>query len=454
MCGKVLHYFWLPGFLIHFSLSSFMKRVTYQLAVPVVLLVLSVILIWQWAGLASYMSKEKELHALLTILPALPYLLFAVLIVMGWRYNNAGLIFASLVLGGGYFAFSLSAGHGQPSLLRHGVAFLLPLNLLASSHHGKRRILTPFGAWWGGFVLLELAAVLFFTLPLTEGDAGAWAALGRELPSFAAWHAAQVGTLTAFLESRALVGLQSIATPILLAYLLPLAWLAYRFSRQLDIALAGYVGALGAVLLSLLADDGAGGLMICFSMAGIILLITTIEASFSMAYLDDLTGLPGRRSLNELMVNLGRTYAIAMLDIDHFKKFNDTYGHKTGDDVLKMVATIFGRIRGNAKAFRYGGEEFTAVFPGKTAEEAYPYLEKVRRDIEESGFVVRSKTRKKKSPDNRGTDQTEKKTVNVTISIGAATSSKELDSPEKVIKAADAILYKAKKAGRNRVKVE
>lgn len=431
-----------------------MKRVTYHLAVPVVLLLLSVILIWQWAGLASYMSKEKELHALLTILPTLPYLLFAVLIVMGWRYNNAGLIFAALVLGGGYFAFSLAAGPGQATPLQRGIAFLLPLNLLVSSFHGKRRIFTPFGACWAGFVLLQLAALLVFSLPLQYADAGPWLAFSKGLPQVAADHAALAATLAAFLESRSLVGLQSIATPILLAYLLPLAWLAYRFSRRLDIALAGYVGALGAVLLSLLADDGASGLMICFSTAGIIMLITTIEASFSMAYLDDLTGLPGRRSLNELMVNLGKTYAIAMLDIDHFKKFNDTYGHKTGDDVLKMVATIFGRIRGNAKAFRYGGEEFTAVFPGKTAEEAYPYLEKVRRDIEESGFVVRSKTRKKKSPDNRGTDQTEKKTVNVTISIGVATSSKALDSPEKVIKAADAILYKAKKAGRNRVKIE
>jgi diguanylate cyclase (GGDEF)-like protein len=208
-----------------------------------------------------------------------------------------------------------------------------------------------------------------------------------------------------------------------------------------------------AALLSLLADTSISGLMICFSTAGIIMLITTIEASFSMAYLDDLTGLPGRRSLNELMLNLGKTYAIAMLDIDHFKKFNDTYGHKTGDDVLKMVAGVFAQVRGNAKTFRYGGEEFTAVFPGKTAAEAQPYLEKVRLDIEESGFVVRSKARKKKSPENRGKDQEIKKTVSVTISIGVATSSKELDSPEKVIKAADAILYKAKKAGRNCVKV-
>jgi diguanylate cyclase (GGDEF)-like protein len=74
-------------------------------------------------------------------------------------------------------------------------------------------------------------------------------------------------------------------------------------------------------------------------------------------YIDELTGLQGRRSLNETLYNLGRKYAIAMIDVDHFKKFNDTYGHKTGDQVLKMIAYKLERISGGAKTFRYGGEE-------------------------------------------------------------------------------------------------
>ncbi len=430
-----------------------MKRITYQLAVPVVFLILSVILIWQWAALAQYMSKGKELHALLTILPALPYLLFSVLIVMGWRYNNGGLIFSSLVLACCYFAFAIFSAGPPNSPVVLVTAFLLPLNLFFSSYQAKRRIFTPFGALWAGVILVQVVVVLFISAPLQFKGAGIWLGLSKGMPQFAALHTAFAQKIVAFLESSALFNLQAVSTPIMLAYLLPFVLLAYRFSRNLDIALAGYMGTLVAVLLTLLTDNSASGLMICFSTAGIIMLITIIEASFSMAYLDDLTGLRGRRSLNEVMVNLGKTYAIAMLDIDHFKKFNDTYGHKTGDDVLKMVASVFSKIRGNAKTFRYGGEEFTAVFPGKTAEEAQPYLEKIRRDIEASGFVVRSKTRKKKSEENRGKNEEKKKTVNVTISIGVATSSKELDSPEKVIKAADTILYKAKKAGRNCVKV-
>ncbi len=430
-----------------------MKRISYQLAIPVVLLILSVVLIWQWAGLASYMSKEEELHALLTILPALPYLLFSVLIVMGWRYNNAGLIFSSLVLGGCYFVFALFPGDLQGTPVVVAASFLLPLNLLFSSYNAKRRIFTPFGAIWAALILVQVCLVLLISAPLHYQSFAPWLWLSQGLPEFAASHTMFSQKILLLLESRALFDLQAISTPIIVAYLLPLVLLIYRFCRNLDIALAGYMGTLVALLLSLLADKSGSGLMICFSTAGIIMLITTIEASFSMAYLDDLTGLKGRRSLNELMLNLGKTYAIAMLDIDHFKKFNDTYGHKTGDDVLKMVATVFSKIRGNAKTFRYGGEEFTAVFAGKTAEEAQPYLEQIRRDIEASGFVVRSKTRRKKSAKNRGKNRDDKKTVSVTISIGVATSSKRLDTPEKVIKSADAILYKAKKAGRNCVKI-
>ncbi|MEN8258356.1 MAG: GGDEF domain-containing protein [Thermodesulfobacteriota bacterium] len=430
-----------------------MKRISYQLAVPVLLLILSVVLIWQWSGLASYMSKEEELHALLTILPALPYLLFSLLVVIGWRYNNAGLIFSCLVLGFGYFVFALKPAALQDTPLALMASFLLPFNLLFSSFYAKKRIFTPFGAIWAGLIVLQVCLVLLICAPLQYELSSPWRWLSRSMPGFAAIHGAASQKILAFLASQVVFNLQAISTTIFLAYLLPFILLGYRFLRNLDIALTGYMGTLVALLLALVADNSVSGLMICFSTAGIIMLITTIEASYSMAYLDELTGLRGRRSLNELMLNLGKTYAIAMLDIDHFKKFNDTYGHKTGDDVLKMVATVFSKIRGNAKTFRYGGEEFTAVFPGKTAEEAQPYLEKIRRDIEESGFVVRSKTRKKKSAENRGKDTETKKTVSVTISIGAATSSKKLDSPEKVIKAADAILYKAKKAGRNRVKI-
>src|SRR5438270_12939913 len=113
-----------------------------------------------------------------------------------------------------------------------------------------------------------------------------------------------------------------------------------------------------------------------------------------MAYLDELTQLPSRRSLNEALLKLGETYSIAMLDVDHFKKFNDSYGHESGDQALRLVASRLARIAGGGKAYRYGGEEFAVVFPGKPAEDVFIYLDRMRKIIEQSTFTVRGKDRR------------------------------------------------------------
>ena len=91
-----------------------------------------------------------------------------------------------------------------------------------------------------------------------------------------------------------------------------------------------------------------------------------------------------------------------MIDVDYFKKFNDTFGHKTGDQVLKMIASRLGKISGGAKTFRYGGEEFTAIFAGKAVEEAISHIEDFREAIGSTPFVVRDcKRRRKKKNDCR-----------------------------------------------------
>ena len=92
--------------------------------------------------------------------------------------------------------------------------------------------------------------------------------------------------------------------------------------------------------------------------------IAVLQDTFRMAFRDELTGIPSRRALNERLAALGNRYTIAMLDVDHFKNFNDTYGHDLGDQVLKMVAAHIAGVGGGGKAFRYGGEEFTVLFPG------------------------------------------------------------------------------------------
>jgi diguanylate cyclase (GGDEF)-like protein len=181
---------------------------------------------------------------------------------------------------------------------------------------------------------------------------------------------------------------------------------------------------------------------------------------YNMAYLDELTGLPQRRALNEQMSALGRNYTLAMLDVDHFKKFNDTHGHDIGDQVLQMVASQIKKVTGGGKAFRYGGEEFTVVFPGKDIEEAEFHLEKVRAAIEGYEMVIRQQERSedtdKASKGNRkkGSFRRADQKVSVTISIGVASRQLRHESPEDVLKFADEALYKAKGGGRNRVSLE
>ena len=173
-----------------------------------------------------------------------------------------------------------------------------------------------------------------------------------------------------------------------------------------------------------------------------------------MAFRDELTGLPGRRALNERLQRLGRSYVIAMADVDHFKKFNDTHGHDVGDQVLRLVAAQLRKIGGGGKAYRYGGEEFTLVFPGKTLEECLPHLEVIRQAIETYRIQLRDKQQRPQD-DKQGRARragSAASQVSVTVSMGVAERGLEQRSPEEVLKAADQALYNAKGAGRNCVR--
>ena len=237
--------------------------------------------------------------------------------------------------------------------------------------------------------------------------------------------------------------------PALLAMAIALAITLYQALRQRN---AMENGLFWAVLLCGYAMLGAHGHDLRLGLlasAIVILVIAVIELSYTMAFRDELTGLPGRRALNQSLLKLGGRYTIAMLDVDHFKKFNDRFGHDVGDEVLKMVAAKMGRISGGGKPYRYGGEEFTAVFAGKSVDDALPYLEQLREAIATADFTVRSSKRPKhkpQTPTSRGNQR-----VRITISIGAAERVADARDPQAVLKAADKALYRAKKAGRNRV---
>lgn len=209
-------------------------------------------------------------------------------------------------------------------------------------------------------------------------------------------------------------------------------------------AFAGWTFGLGPQSLS-----DTGFRLLCL-LAGLPSLATVVEHSFRLAYIDELTEIPGRRALVESMQDPEQVFTLAMLDVDHFKKFNDTHGHEVGDHVLRMVAARLATVGDGGTAYRYGGEEFTVVFPGKTAEEVTPELERLRELVENSPMVLRSDDRPKKKPKKPTRSKKKKPSVHVTISVGAATR-RNNERWDRVMKRADQALYKAKEEGRNRV---
>jgi len=136
-----------------------------------------------------------------------------------------------------------------------------------------------------------------------------------------------------------------------------------------------------------------------------------------------------------------------MVDIDFFKKFNDTFGHDIGDEVLKMVAQELSCVKNKGKVYRYGGEEFIILFVRKSKEDCMMALEEVRERIFRRGFVIRNKNRPEKPPTKIKKTSNSKK-ERLSVSIGASSSSKGKD-PYEILKLADNALYKAKESGRN-----
>lgn len=168
-----------------------------------------------------------------------------------------------------------------------------------------------------------------------------------------------------------------------------------------------------------------------------------LDHSLELAVTDQLTGLHNRRymvgqlgALVTRAVRGGEPVAAMMIDIDHFKQINDTFGHDVGDEVLREFAV---RLASNVRAIdlpcRYGGEEFTVIMPDTRIEDAERIAERIRTHVAGSPFRVAGGT----------------ELLTATISIGVAATLDETDTPEALLKRADSAVYEAKASGRNRV---
>lgn len=390
--------------------------------------------------------------------PGLMFLFYAAVVaglLLAWRFHSSRVFFALLLLllaREGTILFSAGrlplpgplTGSGYVAV--QAVAVLVPLNFVLLSLLRER----GFGFSHTGplFLLLFVQATAVFAIcraqPITTA-----------LPTHGPRHAAAA----------------SVLLPNYILWILAAAGvtLFVRFLFLRKPVESGFLWALITFYLSLHFSSQARVALAYSATAALILAVSIVETSYFLTYHDELTTLPSRRALNDALLRLQVPYGIAMVDIDHFKQFNDQHGHDTGDQVLRLVAAKLARVSGGGEAYRCGGEEFTVLFRGKTMADVVPHLEQLRLSIDAARFRPRGIDRRQapRGADRRTTRPRARGpaghavrrlaqvdgpgALSVTVSIGVAVSTQENLDPHRIMDAADKALYRAKANGRNRV---
>ncbi|MCV6590153.1 MAG: GGDEF domain-containing protein [Marinobacterium sp.] len=387
-------------------------------------------------GPAGSLAKEYQ-----TVISLLPYLLTLLACLLGYGFNRSHVVLGALNLCCAYLliktGLQTSLNEAHTYVLFVLLSLLLPIHIGLIAIYRERGLLTPYG-------IFRITIILSSYLTL-----------------YLAWQNHKLGYMLADLPMFTLemmfpqLYLSQAATFVFALALLPASasFLIRRTHTEASILTSLLTCGL---LIAWFDTPVISALFICASL--IALCLSVMQTSHDMAYLDELTGIPARRALMAKFDTLGRRYSVAMMDVDHFKKFNDTYGHDIGDQVLKMVAVQIDKVSGGGKAFRYGGEEFTVIFAGKSEHECMVYLEEVRERIASYPMRIRNQSRPKDNTkgQRQRRNRADPETVHVTISIGVADSisvAEKVDShpgPMDVVKVADQALYAAKESGRNR----
>ncbi len=399
------------------------SRIAYPLLIPTLLLALAI-----WLRPTIALIPDPFLN----LLNYLPYVLLMITTLLCLQFNQVRSLLVAIIIGFSNLVIQIylqdSIQESSPLIIFFLLSTLLPLLLASISWFPERGVITPH----------SLILLLLISLPV--------------LLAVYLYH--NPNLLTSSLELYNVRGWEFSVLPpvaftiyiILFFHQLLRLWLLQQpFDSTISVILA-------ALMVNFIFFDKPLMSMTVFSTIQLILIWTVLKQSHDMAYRDELTGLAGRRALNEALKSPGRKYVLAMVDIDHFKKFNDKYGHDIGDDVLKVVANKIAQVTGGGRAFRYGGEEFTVLFKGKELASCIPHLEAVREEIAQYAMLIRETSKRPKTrKEGKILRGKRKKTrpVKVTISIGVANKPQQFTSPEMVLIAADKALYKAKKAGRN-----
>lgn len=375
------------------------------------------------SAVAVYFSSSFHfIEDFLKVTPQIIIAIFGLSFFICLRFNKSRVFFILVLLLLWFYKSKLSFIAAIPN---NEFMFLISLNVLYIVLSKERGMISVHGAKKAVIILFQIALIFFFTVYQPHYYVGSYNSFVRTVHS--------VINMQFYLLPFILIGASAIKNII--------------FDKSYEVS--AVIGVFAALLLmtsfGIVLSELNVIVAFAFAFAGI------LSSIYSVSYIDELTGLPARRAYNEYTASLGSKYAIAMTDIDHFKKFNDTYGHDTGDEVLKLVAKVIASVGGGGKTFRFGGEEFVIVFNGKTKEETVEYLENIREKLQNTPFTVRNrKNRKKYKKTGKKSGNDSSKAVKITMSIGASDSRAE-KNVAKVMKKADQALYKAKKTGRNKV---
>jgi len=376
---------------------------------------LNYLLFFSLAAGSLYLSHVPPEARLLVAV--LPYALALVGLLLAVLFNKSKLFFTLLVVTAALGVMGTRQSDNRfYDLLFFCTGLLVPLNTLFFANTRERGILSTPGRV--KMVLLGAEALLLFYCLLFQET---WLSALRQAAIFPA------------ALQRALAPDDLVAVLFLLALLV---FILRDFLKR-DSNQSVQFFSLAAVLMAMLKPEDVLWYSLFLSGSALFHLLTLVQKSYTMAYLDDLTGIPGRRALNEDLQKLSGLYTLAMADIDHFKQFNDKHGHDIGDEALRHVARTMKRALRGGRLYRFGGEEFAVIYPGKDTAHAQINLEEIRRKVETEPLVLRSP---------KGTSRK----LMLSLSLGFAESSAD-SRPPAVLKLADQALYRAKEKGRNQV---
>ena len=390
-------------------------RALRPLWVPAGILAVAALLVWQGRPLPASLAGLRT---------AGPYAVLAAAAALAWGFNRGRSFVVAATLLVGYTGWQFF--HSKAVFT--AMVLIVPLNALLVMLYPERG--AKYRASYAWIALLAAEGVLLY-----------WLGSVRHHWTLDSWW------------------LRSPPTPLVarLVFAAAFAVAVWRTWPDFKPIPVGNAGAIATFFIAAEWAASSGVYALFVAASGLILIIALLQESHQLAFRDQLTGLPARRALDERLRSVGSDCAVGMVDVDHFKQFNDTHGHDVGDQVLRLVGGRLAQVDGGGIAYRYGGEEFCVLFPHSDIAAAERALEAIRGSIETYRMAVRGTDRPKQADEGtkrRGrsaSDGAVEKMLSVTVSVGVATPSKEHATAHEVIKAADQALYRAKKGGRNRV---